>query len=112
MVPLTARSPSIFRPFPSRRRWPNSGFIDSVRFWAGNALYGKRDYKEAIASFRAFIANSPDHARVPEALLAVANTQAEMKDTKGARATLGDLLKRYPQSEAAQAGRERLAALK
>ena len=94
------------------RRWPNSGYIDSVRFWAGNALYGKRDYKEAIASFRAFIANAPDHARVPEALLAVANTQAEMKDTKGARATLGDLLKRYPQSEAAQAGRERLAARK
>jgi TolA-binding protein len=35
-----------------------------------------------------------------------------MKDTKGARVTLTDLLKRFPQSEAAQAGRERLAALK
>jgi tol-pal system protein YbgF len=94
------------------RRYPASGYLDSVRFWAGNALYGKREYKEAIASFRAFIANAPDHARVPEAMLAVANCQAEMKDTKGARATLAELLKRYPQTEAAQAGKERLAALK
>jgi tol-pal system protein YbgF len=94
------------------RRYPASGYLDSVRFWAGNAHYGNREYKEAIASFRAFMANAPDHERVPEALLAVANCQAEMKDSKGARATLADLLKRYPQSEAAQAGKDRLAALK
>jgi tol-pal system protein YbgF len=94
------------------RRYPASGYLDSVRFWAGNAHYGKREYKEAIASFRAFIVGAPEHARVPEAMLAVANCQAEMKDSKGARATLAELLKKYPQSEAAQAGKERLAALK
>jgi tol-pal system protein YbgF len=94
------------------RRYPASGYLDSVRFWAGNALYGKREYKEAIATFRAFMVNAPDHERVPEALLAVANCQAEMKDSKSARATLGELLRRYPQSEAAQAGKERLAGLK
>jgi tol-pal system protein YbgF len=94
------------------RRYPASGYLDSVRFWAGNAYYGKREYKDAIASFRAFVAGAPDHSRVPEALLAVANCQAEMKDTKGARVTLADLLKRFPQSEAAMAGKERLAALK
>ncbi len=94
------------------RRYPLSGYLDSVRFWLGNAEYGKREYKEAIATFRAFVAEAPGHSRVPEALLAVANCQAEMKDSKGARVTLADLLKRYPQSEAAQAGKERLAALK
>jgi tol-pal system protein YbgF len=94
------------------RRYPLSGYLDSVRFWLGNAQYGKREYKEAIATFRAFVAEAPAHSRVPEALLAVANCQAEMKDSKGARVTLADLLKRYPQSEAAQAGKERLAALK
>jgi tol-pal system protein YbgF len=94
------------------RRYPASGYLDSVRFWAGNALYGKREYKEAITMFRTFMANAPDHSRVPEAMLAVANCQAEMKDNNGARATLADLLKKHPQSEAAQAGRERLAGLK
>ena len=94
------------------RRYPASGYLDSVRFWLGNAQYGKREYKEAIGSFRAFIIAAPDHVRVPEAMLAVANCQAEMKDSKAARATLAELVKRYPQSEAAQAGKERLAALK
>jgi tol-pal system protein YbgF len=94
------------------RRFPASGYLDSARFWLGNALYGKRDYKEAVATFRAFVAAAPTHPRAPEALLALANSQLEMKDTKGARTTLNELLKAYPQSEAAQAGKERLAALR
>jgi tol-pal system protein YbgF len=94
------------------RRYPASGYADSARFWLGNAQYGKREYKDAITSFRALVANSPDHLRAPEALLAVANCQLEAKDPKAARATIGELIKTYPKSEAAQAGRERLAALK
>jgi tol-pal system protein YbgF len=94
------------------RRWPASGYIDSARFWLGNALYGKRDYKEAIIAFRALLTANPEHPRAPEALLAVANCQIEMKDLRAARATLADLIRVYPRSEAAQAGRDRLAALK
>jgi tol-pal system protein YbgF len=94
------------------RRYPGSGYIDSARFWLGNALYGKRDYKEAIATFRALVNSAPDHPRAAEALLAVANCQVEMKDVKSARRTLDDLLKTYPKSEAAAAGRERLGSLK
>jgi TolA-binding protein len=45
-------------------------------------------------------------------VLAIANCQAELKDTKSARRTIDELLKAYPQSEAAQAGKERLASLK
>ncbi|MBL8316121.1 MAG: tol-pal system protein YbgF [Rubrivivax sp.] len=95
-----------------QRRFPASPYLDSVRFWQGNALYGKRDYKEAITVFRAFVASSPDHPRAPEALLALANSQAEMKDPRGARKTIDELLKAYPKSEAAQAGKERLASIK
>jgi tol-pal system protein YbgF len=94
------------------QRYPRSGYVDSARFWLGNALYGKRQYKEAIASFRAFVSGAPQHPRAPEGLLAIANCQIEMKDSKGARATLGELLKVYPQSEAAQAARERITALR
>ena len=95
-----------------QRRYVGSRYLDSVRFWMGNALYGKRDYKEAILAFRAFVAAAPDHPRAPEALLALANSQAEMKDPRGARKTIDELVKAYPQSEAAQAGKERLATLK
>ena len=71
-----------------------------------------RQYKEAIASFRTLVSTSPDNAKAPEAMLAIANCQAELKDAKGARKTIDDLLKAYPRSEAAQAGRERLVSLK
>ncbi len=93
-------------------RWPVSGYGASARYWQGNALYGKRDYREAIVAFRSFLAKAPDSERASEALLAIANSQAEMKDKAGARKTLEELLKAHPKSEAAVAGKERLAALK
>ena len=93
-------------------RFPKTGYRDASLFWLGNANYGRRDYKEAIASFRALVAGHPDSPRAPEAMLAIANCQAELKDAKAARKTIDDLLKAYPKSEAAQAGRERLVSLK
>ncbi len=94
------------------RRYPGSGYTDTARFWLGNSLYGKRDYKDAIGNFRTVVNNAPDHPRAPEALLAIASCQVESKDAKGARATINELIKAYPRSEAALAGKERLAALK
>jgi len=44
--------------------------------------------------------------------LAIANCQIELKETRGARKTLEDLLRVYPQSEAAVAAKERLSHLK
>lgn len=95
-----------------QKRWPASGYHDTALFWLGNALYGKRDYKEAITSFRSLVGNSPDHPRVPEAMLSIANCQMELKDTAGAKRTLDTLVKTYPKSEAAMAGRERLASIR
>ena len=94
------------------RRYPGSGYAATAQFWLGNAHYAKRDYKDAIAAFRSLIASSPDSPRVPEALLSIANCQAELKDTKAARKTLEDLIKAHPKSEAAQAAKERLVTLK
>lgn len=94
------------------RRFPASGYADASRLWLANALYGKKDYKEAIAAYRGFVAAAPKHLKAPDALLAAANSQLESKDRPGARRTLDELVKTYPQSEAAKAARERLAALK
>jgi tol-pal system protein YbgF len=95
-----------------QRRYPASAFTDLARYWHANALYGRRDYKAAINAYRGFVDGAPLHPRAPEALLALANSQAEMKDPRGARKTIEELMKSYPQSEAAQAGKERLAAIR
>ena len=94
------------------KRYPRSGLAPSALFWLGNAQYATRDYKEAITNFRSLLTASPSHQRAPEAMLSIANCQIELKDTKAARETLDSLIKTYPQSEAAAAGRERLARLK
>ena len=93
-------------------RYPKTGFRPSALFWLGNAQYATRDYKDALASFRALVAMGGDHLRVPEAILAIANCQLELKDNKGARKTLDDLVANYPSSEAAQAAKDRLARLR
>ena len=93
-------------------RYPNTGYRPTALFWLGNAQYASKNYKDAMASFRTLIAVAPSHFRVPEAVLAIANCQLEMKDLKAARKTLEDLLANYPGSEAASAAKDRLARLK
>ena len=94
------------------RRTPQSGYVPSALFWLGNAQYATRDYKEAIQNFRTLSTSAPNYPRLADALLSLANCQIELKDVKAGRKTLEDLSKKYPQSEAAEAARERLARLK
>ena len=93
-------------------RYPKTGYLPSALFWLGNAQYATRDYKEAVANFRSMLQGAPEHPKAAEAMLSIANCQIELKDTRAARKTLEDLGKAYPQSEAAQAGKERLARLR
>lgn len=95
-----------------QKRYPASGYNESVLYWLGNAQYAKRDCRASMATFRSLVGASPDHLRSPEAMLSIANCQSELKDPRGARRTLEDLVKTYPKSEAASAARERLLALK
>jgi tol-pal system protein YbgF len=94
------------------KRYPQSGFRPTALFWLGNAQYANRDYRGAIANFRALLAQAPDHPRAAEAVLSIANCQIELKDNAGARRTLDDLIKNYPQSEAALAAKERLSKIR
>ena len=94
------------------KRYMQSGYKPSALFWLANAQYATRDYKEAMINFRTLISRAPEHLRAPEAVLSIANCQIELKDTRGARKTLDDLIKAYPQSEAAVAAKERMARLK
>ena len=92
-------------------RYPNTGYKPSALFWLGNAQYALRGYKEAIANFKSVVALAPDGPRAPEAALSIANCQVELKDTKAARKTLEDLVKVFPESEAASVAKDRLSKL-
>ena len=89
-----------------------SGYAPSVLFWLGNAQYANKSYKDSMANFQQMLNVAPGHARAPEAMLAISNVQIELKDLKGARKTLEDLIKTHPSSEAATTARERLSRLR
>jgi tol-pal system protein YbgF len=94
-------------------RHPTSGYRSSVLFWLGNAQYATQDYKDALASFRRMLQIAPDHQRAAEAMLAIANCQLELKEPRPAvRRSLEDLVKSFPNSEAAAAAKDRLSKLK
>lgn len=92
-------------------RYPATGYKESVLYWLGNAQYGLRDYKESINAFKQLLDRAPDHARAPEALLSIANCFSELKDMDSSRKALELLIKQYPQTEAAQAARDRLLTM-
>jgi tetratricopeptide (TPR) repeat protein len=93
-------------------RYPQSGYGVASLFWLGNAQYANREYKDAIKNFNLLLTKAPSHPRAPESMLSVANCYTDLKDLKAARKALGDLVKTYPQTEAAIAATERLAKLK
>ena len=94
------------------RKYPQGSRRISALYWLGNSDYALRNYRSAMGSFRSVVNQAPEHERAPEALLSLAACQVELKDMAGARATLEQLILKYPRSEAAQAGRDRLARLR
>jgi len=94
------------------KRFPNSGYSPTGLFWLGNAQYATSAFREAIDSYRRLLTLAPDHPRVPEARLAIANCQMELKDAKSAKRTLEEVVKLHPQSEAAATAKDRLSRMR
>jgi tol-pal system protein YbgF len=94
------------------RKYPETGFRQSALFWLASAKYVKREYVDAANQLKAFVTMNEGHAKFPEALLTLANSQIELKLPLEAKKTLEDLIEQYPTSEAAEAAKERLPKLK
>lgn len=94
------------------RRYPTSGYAASSLFWIGNAQYATKDYKESVINFRKLLSIAPQHTRAPEAMLAISNCLVELKDIKGARKAMEELVAAHPNTDAAQTAKDRLARLR
>lgn len=109
----TAAFPGAVQAFSAfAKRYPDSGYQPAAQFWLGNMLYSTGAHKEAVDAFRRMLQLAPAHPRVPEARLAIANCQLELKDSKSAKRTLEELVKAYPQSEAAATAKDKLTRLR
>jgi tol-pal system protein YbgF len=94
------------------RRFPDSEYAADARYWLGNAYFSQGDYRKAIAAHEDMVARHADSANVPEALLNIAASFAQLNDKKNARKSLQRLISAYAGSSAANVARQRLAQLK
>jgi tol-pal system protein YbgF len=91
--------------------YPSSNLLDNAQYWVGEAYYVTRDYEHAARAFRAVGERWPTSRKAPDALLKLGYTQTEQKHLTEARATLGQVVERYPGSDAARLAQERLQRL-
>ncbi len=91
--------------------YPASALLDNAQYWIGEAYYVTRDYEHAARAFGTVGERWPTSRKAPDALLKLGYTQIEQKHLTEGRATLGQVVERYPGSDAARLAQERLQKL-
>lgn len=91
--------------------YPTSPLASNAQYWLGEAFYVTREYDAAIQAFRKVATDWPDSRKAPDALVKVGFTQAAQGKNAEARATLEDVARRFPGTEAAQLASDRLKRL-
>jgi tol-pal system protein YbgF len=92
--------------------YADSVFASQAQYWLGNSFYAQRDCKNTINALQTLMKNHPDNAKVPDAMLNIAACQLELKDKKESRKTLMAVITKYPDTDAAQAAKNRLPSTK
>jgi tol-pal system protein YbgF len=93
-------------------QFPTHPLADNAQYWLGQTYYVTRDYAKAIDAFTALGSRSPDSSKAPDALLKKGLSELSLGRNDAARASFNEVLRRYPQNDAARAAREQLGRLR
>lgn len=93
-------------------QFPTHPLADNAQYWLGQTYFVTRDYERAIEAFTAVGARSPDSSKAPDALLKKGLSEASLGRNDAARASLNEVIRRYPQNDAARLAREQLARMR
>jgi tol-pal system protein YbgF len=88
--------------------YPASPLAENAQYWLGEAYYVTRDFDAASNAFRNVLQKWPDSRKAPDALLKLGYTQLEQKKTTDGRATLTQVIQKYPGTDAARLATDRL----
>lgn len=86
-------------------RHPSHALAGSAQFWIGEAYYNSRDYQHATAEYRKAVDIAPKGEKTPEALLKMGLAYRALRRADRAREVWAQLIRDFPQSEAAQKAR-------
>jgi len=93
------------------RKWPSDPKSAEAGFRAGELLFGQKRFREALLSFGRVAEDFPRSERAPTAMLGAAESMARLDMKDEAAAVLGQLIEKYPKSDAAAKARARLQEL-
>lgn len=91
--------------------YPQGSLAPNAWYWLGESYYVTQNYAVALDAFNALLDQFPASAKAPDALLKRGYCQIELKQADAGRRTLGQVISRYPDSDAARLAETRLRAL-
>src|SRR5690606_4265136 len=104
-----AQSASLFQQFLVDH--PNGSYAPNARYWLGESYYVTQNYAMALEQFQALVQLHPTHDKTPGALLKVGLSQYGLNDLDAAEATLSQVARQYPGTDAARTADDRLHAI-
>lgn len=90
-------------------RFPDHPLAANAQYWLGQTYFVTREYAKAIEAFSAVGNRTPESSKAPDALLKRGLSELWLGRAEAARTTFSEVLRRYPQSDAARAAREQLS---
>jgi tol-pal system protein YbgF len=93
------------------RTYPQSQLAGNAQYWLGEAYYVTHDYDNAAVAFRAVGEQYPQSPKVADALVKLGLTQIDQKRLVDARATLKQVIQRFPGTDAAKLAATRLQTI-
>jgi tol-pal system protein YbgF len=88
--------------------YPSSPLAENAQYWLGEAYYVTHDLDAAGGAFKSVLSKWPDSRKAPDALLKLGYTQIAQNRTSEGRATLSQVVQKYPGTDAAKLAADRL----
>lgn len=89
-------------------QFPDASQADHAQYWAGECMYAKKDYQNAIEAFSKVIKNYPKSEKVPGSKLKIGYSYLSLNNTAKAKEWLQWVIREYPGSREADLAREKL----
>jgi tol-pal system protein YbgF len=88
--------------------YPASPLAENAQYWLGEAYYVTHDLDSASGAFKSVLSKWPDSRKAPDALLKLGYTQIAQNRASEGRATLSQVVQKYPGTDAAKLAADRL----
>ena len=93
-------------------QYPDGALAPNAIYWLGESYYATQNYAFAAQQFRALLERFPAHDKAAGAMLKLGLSQYGLGQQDAAQATLAQVVRSYPGTDAARTAQDRLQAMR